>query len=59
MSRPKTIRINAATLKIWRDLSDELFDHPLFQKCNFDCVEIVSKEKYRNPYYWAAFVMLD
>jgi len=45
MPRPKIIRINAATLKIWRELSDELFEHPLFQKCNFDCVEIVSKER--------------
>ena len=49
MPRPKIIRINAATLKIWRELSDELFEHPLFKNCNFDCVEIVSKERMPDP----------
>ena len=49
MPRPKILRINAAKLKIWRELFDELSEHPLFQNCNFDCVEIVSKERMPDP----------
>jgi len=38
MSRQKIIRIHAAELKCWEELSD----HPLFQDANFDKIEIVS-----------------
>ena len=49
MPRPKTIRINVAELNIWRELADELSNHPLFKECNFDCIEIVSKERMPDP----------
>ena len=49
MPRPKTIRINVAELNIWRELADELSNHPLFKECNFDCIEIVSKERMPAP----------
>ena len=49
MPRPKIIRINAAELNVWRDLADELSKHPLFQECDFDCVEIGSKERMPDP----------
>jgi hypothetical protein len=45
MSRPKTIRIHAAELKIWQALADELSEHPLFRKADFDCIHIVSKAR--------------
>jgi hypothetical protein len=49
MSRPKIIRIHAAELKIWRELADELSEHPLFKEVDFDCIHIVSKEKTPDP----------
>ena len=49
MPRPKIIRINAAELEIWQDLADELSEHPLFKNCDFDCIEIVSKERMPDP----------
>jgi hypothetical protein len=49
MPRPKTLRIHAATLKVWQDLADELSEHPLFKECNFDYVYIVSKERMPDP----------
>ena len=49
MPRQKIIRINAAELNVWRDLADELFKHPLFHECDFDCVEIVSKIRTPDP----------
>jgi hypothetical protein len=47
MPRRKIIRIHAAELKCWDVLWEELGNHPLFQDANFDCIEIVSKQ--RNP----------
>ena len=49
MPRPKTIRINAAELNIWKELANELSEHPLFKDCDFDHVEIVSKESTPDP----------
>jgi hypothetical protein len=45
MSRPKTIRIRVAELKIWRQLVDELSEYPMFREADFDCIQIVTKEK--------------
>ena len=47
MPRRKIIRINAAELKVWQELWEELSNHPLFQEADFDHIEIVSKQ--RNP----------
>ena len=49
MPRPRTIRINAAELNIWKELADELSEHPLFKDCNFNSVYIVSKERMPDP----------
>jgi len=49
MPRPKTIRINAAELNIWQDLSNELSEHPLFKECDFSSIHIVSKERMPDP----------
>jgi hypothetical protein len=49
MPRPKIIRINAAELNIWRELANELSGNPLFKECDFDNVEIVSKERTPDP----------
>ena len=49
MSRRKNIRINAAELKCWRALWEELGNHPSFQDANFDCIEIVSKQRSPDP----------
>jgi hypothetical protein len=51
MSRHKIIRINAAELKCWDKLWEELGDHPLFQNANFDSYRnndlmIASKQGY-------------
>ena len=42
MPRRKIIRINAAELNIWDDLSEELGNHPLFQDADFDKIEKLS-----------------
>ena len=49
MPRPIIIRINAAELNIWRELANELSEHPLFKECDFEHVEIVSKERTPDP----------
>jgi len=49
MPRPKTIRIHAAILKVWQDLSNELRDHPLFKNCEFSSIHIVSKKRMPDP----------
>ena len=49
MPRPKIIRINAAELNIQKELTNELSEHPLFKECDFDHVEIVSKERTPDP----------
>lgn len=47
MSRRKIYRIDASELKVWRQLSDELYQHPIFKECDFETVEIVALK--RNP----------
>jgi hypothetical protein len=47
MSRRKIYRIDAAELKVWRQLSEELFHHPVFRECDFETVQIVALK--RNP----------
>jgi hypothetical protein len=47
MPRRKLIRINAAELDIWKELSAELFNSKLFNECDFDTVEIIALK--RNP----------
>jgi hypothetical protein len=42
MPRRKIIRINAAELNVWKELWEELSNHPLFQEADFDKIEIVS-----------------
>ena len=49
MPRPRLIRINAAELNVWKKLANELSEHPLFKDCDFDHVEIVSKERTPDP----------
>ena len=49
MPRPRLIRINAAELNVWKELTNELSEHPLFKDCDFAHVEIVSKERTPNP----------
>jgi hypothetical protein len=47
MPRRKIIKIKASELHVWRELAEELYQHPLFQEADFDTVEIVALK--RNP----------
>ena len=47
MPRRKTLRINADELTIFRELTKELYEHPIFSECDFTTIEIVAKK--RNP----------
>jgi len=49
MPRRKIIQINAAELKVWKELWEELGNHPLFQEADFDHIEIVSKRRSPDP----------
>jgi hypothetical protein len=49
MPRSKIIKIHAAELKVWKELSEELYNHPQFSNCDFDCVHIVSKQRSPDP----------
>ena len=49
MSRRKIIRIHAAELNCWKEIWEELGDHPLFQGADFDNIYIVSKERSPDP----------
>ena len=49
MPRRKTIRINATKLTVWQELLEELKTHPQFRDCDFDSVQIVSKQRSPNP----------
>jgi hypothetical protein len=49
MPRGKTIRINASELDVWQDLFEELKNHPQFRDCDFNSVEIESKQKSPDP----------
>ena len=47
MPRRKILRINADELPIFRELSEILYEHPVFRDCDFTTIEIVAKK--RNP----------
>jgi len=49
MPRRKTIRINASELDVWQRLFEELQAHPQFRDCDFDSIQIVSKQKSPDP----------
>ena len=49
MPRRKIIRIDAAELKCWDKLWEELGHHPLFQDADFDNIYIVSKQRSPDP----------
>ena len=49
MPRRKILRINADELSIFRELSDELYQHPVFHECDFTTIEIVAKKRSPDP----------